>query len=374
MFRKLFNLILICVSMWIVASKLSSVSIPTSSDWKTHDDSQSVVAECPSRPRPDGCGRASQADGFFVPEKVVSNRYDFTAACNQHDTCFTTFSGCDLNDESCLLQGARVCDIEFYSTMIATCLNAEYLSTQTQNNLYDTLAGSIAVGVANTFDNFVMLREDFLNTDETTDPKLADVEYQEMNTVLQHARTMIQNDPFFESCRRAADFYYEAIRSTRNLRFIGQEFPYQGGQRDAYAREECETSQTDRHRIVGSIFNDRNQNGLRDDGERGIPNIDVYLQPDFSETNITTFTNYRGEYSFIVDTGVYHLDIDMPEQGSISVGRTNLEIVIPDDDHHQRYTVDVLGTVGLLTPVNVDDMSVFVPILSSDIADELFPD
>jgi uncharacterized repeat protein (TIGR01451 family) len=60
--------------------------------------------------------------------------------------------------------------------------------------------------------------------------------------------------------------------------------------------------------VCGTVHYDTNNNCMKDNGEAGIPNAKIVLQPG----NITTYTDQEGQYSVFVKTGVYTVQL-VPE-------------------------------------------------------------
>lgn len=76
----------------------------------------------------------------------------------------------------------------------------------------------------------------------------------------------------------------------------------------------------------GHVFHDENRDGVRDPGERGIPNVVVELRGTTNRgatVHLTTTTDAVGFYAFIVDPGVYSLIQHQPTNyadGPLTVG------------------------------------------------------
>ena len=66
--------------------------------------------------------------------------------------------------------------------------------------------------------------------------------------------------------------------------------------------------------VEGSVFADRNDNGVRDDGESGLPGVKVRLVDDEGEEAFSALIGTDGKYLFdAVMPGRYHLEYTLPE-------------------------------------------------------------
>jgi uncharacterized repeat protein (TIGR01451 family) len=97
--------------------------------------------------------------------------------------------------------------------------------------------------------------------------------------------------------------------------------------------------------IFGTVFEDRNVNGLREPSEIGISGVTVQITDTFDVPPAPFITNQWGQYTFQIDrTGVFTItETDLP--GYVSTGSTAGSAAVSRvDDNNLRAVVDVLGT------------------------------
>ncbi len=100
----------------------------------------------------------------------------------------------------------------------------------------------------------------------------------------------------------------------------------------------------DQVRLSGTVFLDENENGILDNGERGLKNQHVNLQPD----GLFNYSNATGAYRLALDTGTYLVSL-LPSLGWTPTSPDSLEVVI---DENSILTENNFGLTGL-TPASL---------------------
>ncbi|MGB1032833.1 MAG: SdrD B-like domain-containing protein, partial [Flavobacteriales bacterium] len=104
-------------------------------------------------------------------------------------------------------------------------------------------------------------------------------------------------DGFFSFPTNNPGYYHIIVHTTEELSFRAQTSPYPVNSITTFEYELGLTSEPSPCCFTwpaGIVFNDLNQNGVHDDGEEGVPNIEVTLMPE----NIVLTTNEFGEFEF----------------------------------------------------------------------------
>ena len=121
--------------------------------------------------------------------------------------------------------------------------------------------------------------------------------------------------------------------------------------------------------IVGTIFNDKNEDGMQGAGEIGITGVTVVLLNDTGNPIATTFTDSNGNYSFTdILTGNYQILIDKDTNTSTSTDANSVDnfVITEQDMGDDEFDSDI-------NPVDSrSDIFVFTPADGADIDGGLF--
>ena len=119
-----------------------------------------------------------------------------------------------------------------------------------------------------------------------------------------------------------------------------------------YARVDFgDVSGTGTGRILGTVFSDADANGLRQDGERGIPGIRIFL-----DTGQSVYTDAQGRYSFEVQIQDYVVtEVDSASYMSVTPNVVDVILANPGDSVVVDFADHLVGRSGTIHGIVYQD-------------------